>query len=70
MASTMLIYGVYVSQVHYMCVGLCGLVGQLLFHVLSSLALLDMESDGVNDGSIAIPWFYLVGSKFTPKFNE
>jgi hypothetical protein len=53
MASTMLIYGVYVSQVHYMSVGLCGL-GQLLFGVLSSLALLDMESDGVNDGAL---WF-------------
>jgi hypothetical protein len=53
MASTMLIYGVYVSQVHYMYVGLCGL-GQLLFHVLSSFALLDMESDGVNDGAL---WF-------------
>jgi hypothetical protein len=36
-----------------MCVGLCGL-GQVLFHVLSSLALLDMESDGVNDGEL---WF-------------
>jgi hypothetical protein len=33
--------------------GLCGL-GQLSFHVLSSLALLDMESDGVNDGAL---WF-------------
>jgi len=49
-----------------MCVGLCGL-GQVLFHVLSSLALLDMESDGVND---VIPWFDLVGSKYSPKFNE
>jgi hypothetical protein len=34
-----------------MSVGLCGL-GQLLFGVLSSLALLDMESDGVNDGAL------------------
>jgi hypothetical protein len=46
-----IIYGVYVSQVHCMCVGLCGL-GRLLFHVLSSLALLDLESDGVNDGAL------------------
>jgi hypothetical protein len=29
-------------------------LGQIVFHVLSSLALLDMESDGVNDGEL---WF-------------
>ncbi len=42
----------FTSSIH-VCGGALWL-GQIVFHVLSSLALLDMESDGVNDGEL---WF-------------